>query len=240
MNNNIQLLFVEDDPYLGAIIKDLLSLDGYKVQYFSDAETAWEFFTQKGADICVFDVMLPGMDGFDLARKIRVIDKNIPIIFLTAKSHKEDVIEGFQTGADDYIKKPFAMEELVLRIGALLRRSGVFEAEEKEMSVFTFGKYLYDPQSASIQYNGQRFTLTHRESEMLHIFCKNLNQLVDRELILKKVWGDDSYFNARSMDVFLAKLRKHFRDDSQVSLVNVRGKGFKLLVLSSSGVQNPV
>lgn len=236
MSKNLQLLFVEDDPYLGTIVNDLLGLEGYQVQFFREAETAWEYFSQKGADICIFDVMLPGMDGFDLARKIRVLDKNVPILFLTAKSQKEDVIKGFQTGADDYLKKPFAMEELVLRIGALLRRSGGVIPEENEGSLFSFGKYLYDRQSAVIQYDGQRYTLTHRESEMLHIFCKNLNQLVERELILKKVWGDDSYFNARSMDVFLAKLRKHFRDDPKVSLVNIRGKGFKLLVTSSSPI----
>jgi len=230
MSEPIRLLFVEDDPYLGTIIKDLLEIEGFIISFHKNAESALEEFMSNKVDLCLLDVMLPGMNGFDLGRKIRSLDNKIPILFLTAKSQKADVIEGFGVGADDYLKKPFAMEELVLRIRALLRRSKRLGSIEYETKSFDFGRYHFDHPKKILHYDGEAHPLTHRESEMLSLFCQNQNNLVERTLILDKVWGDDSYFNARSMDVFLAKLRKHFRNDSDVSIINVRGRGFKLMV----------
>ncbi len=230
MRESFSILFVEDDPYLGTIIKDLLEIEGFNIIFHKTAESALEDFMGKKVDLCLLDVMLPGMDGFELGRKIRSLNKIIPILFLTAKSQKADVIEGFVAGADDYLKKPFAMEELVLRIRALLRRSSGMEFNEPEFKKFSFGKYHFNHPEKVLQYDGKSHILTHRESEILKLLCENRNQLVERNLILAKVWGDDSYFNARSMDVFLAKLRKHFKNDSEVSITNVRGLGFKLFV----------
>ena len=230
MNESINLLFVEDDPYLGTIIKDLLEIEGFSIYFHKSAESALHVFMSQKMDLCLLDVMLPGMDGFELGRKIRSLDKEIPILFLTAKSQKADVVEGFRAGADDYLKKPFAMEELVLRIRALLRRCNRLWSIESETKSFDFGRYHFDYPKKELFYDGEAHQLTHREGEMLSLFCQNQNILVERNLILAKVWGDDSYYNARSMDVFLAKLRKHFRNDPEVSIINVRGRGFKLMV----------
>ncbi|MBT4400609.1 MAG: response regulator transcription factor, partial [Bacteroidetes bacterium] len=230
MSDSISILFVEDDPYLGTIIKDLLEIEGFTINFHKKAESALVDFMNQKMDFCLLDVMLPGMDGFELGRKIRALDKMVPILFLTAKSQKADVIEGFGAGADDYLKKPFAMEELVLRIRALLRRSFPMTEKDSANKSYNFGKYHFDYHKKELQYDGETHLLTHRETEMLRLFCENQNLLVERNLILAKVWGDDTYFNARSMDVFLAKLRKHFKNDTDVSITNVRGRGFKLLV----------
>ena len=230
MSDKVNILFVEDDPYLGPIIKDLLSHEGFEISHFKTAESAYSTFNKSRYDLCLLDVMLPGMNGFELGKKIRIIDKRIPILFLTAKSQQEDVIEGFESGADDYLKKPFSMQELVLRIKALLRRNSLDFGLSKEIIEYAFGKYVFNHPNMTLYYDNETHKLTHRESEMLKLLCENKNILVERDLILDQVWGDDSYFNARSMDVFLAKLRKHFKDEPNVSIINIRGRGFKLLV----------
>ncbi len=226
----VRILFVEDDPYLGMMVTDLLESRAFAVFYEKTAEKGLELFMREEPDLCVLDVMLPGMDGFELGRRIRSANPFIPIIFLTARSQKDDIIEGYDSGADDYIRKPFHMEELILRINAILRRNSKIVDSGQENLQFEIGKYQFDSQQMKLNFQGESDKLTLKESEMLKIFCENQGKLVEREYILKKVWGDDSYFNTRSMDVFIHKLRARFSQDSGIQILNLRGKGFKLLV----------
>ena len=226
----MKVLLAEDDQNLGMILNDYLTAKGYETILCRDGEEALSAF--KKADdlsICVLDVMMPKMDGFTLAEEIRQRDSQIPIIFLTAKSMKEDTIAGLKLGADDYMTKPFSMEELLLRIQAILRRS---QPEEIEQSQFAFGKFAYDYQQRILQHDDQEVKLTSKESELLKLFAQHINQTVDRTKALKVVWGDDSYFNARSMDVYIAKLRKYLKPDENVQILTVHGQGFKLVDLS--------
>lgn len=226
----VRILFVEDDPYLGMMVSDLLESRGFTVFYEKTAEKGLELFIREEPDLCVLDVMLPGMDGFELGRRIRSSDPSIPIMFLTARSQKDDIIEGYVSGADDYIRKPFHMEELILRINAILRRNSKMVDSGQEKAPFEIGMYQFDFQQMKLHFRGESEKLTLKESEMLKIFCENPGKLIEREYILKKVWGDDSYFNTRSMDVFIHKLRSRFSQDSGIQIINLRGKGFKLLV----------
>jgi DNA-binding response OmpR family regulator len=226
----ITILYIEDDPYLGLIVRELLESQNFKVLFFKNAEEGLKQFLKTPTDLCLLDVMLPGMDGFELGRKIRSVDKEVPVLYLTAKSQKEDVIEGFTLGADDYLKKPFSMEELVLRIRVLLRRTHNITQQKQEKTVYEFSRYQFFYRKKQLLYDGQIHELTHKECELLRLFLENPNQLVEREIMLQKIWGDDHYFNARSMDVFIARLRRHFKSDPSVEIVNIRGIGFKLLV----------
>lgn len=228
--NKLTILFVEDDPYLGLVIKDLFELNAYNVLFAKTAESGMELFLKSDPDICVLDVMLPKMDGFELGKKIRSINKKLPIIYLTARSMKEDVIEGFKIGADDYIKKPFNMEELILRIQAIIRRAYDISESTNEKEIFEFGKYTFMYKKKQLHYDGKEHKLTHKESEILKMLCSNPDSVINREYILTKTWGENSYFNARSMDVFIAKLRTHFKNDPQIEIVNIRGQGFKLII----------
>ncbi len=226
-----KMLIVEDDPSLGLIVKDFFERRGYHVVYCQNAEDAYKAFSKDSFDIILLDVILPGKSGFDLASQIREINKEVPVIFLTAQTMKDDIVKGFTVGADDYIKKPFVMEELVLRVNAILRRSGVIPGQEKgENKQFFIGEYefLYDVQK--LKYQDKTIELTHKESELLKMFCENLNNVIDRKYALNKIWEDDSFFNSRSMDVYVAKLRKYLAMDSRVEIVNIRGKGFKLRI----------
>jgi len=225
--DKIKLLVVEDDPNLGQILSDYLRLKAYDPTLCEDGEIGLETFKKGKFDLCLLDIMMPKKDGITLAREIRLMDKDIPIIFLTAKSLKEDTIEGFRAGADDYITKPFSMEELLLRIHAVLRRS--HKNDEHHKSVFSFGKSTFDYDKQILSIDNQTFKLTNKESQLLRLLCQNKNRTLDRSAALKMIWRDDSYFNARSMDVYIAKLRKYLKRDDSISIITIHGEGFKLI-----------
>ena len=226
MNLGIKLLVAEDDPNLGTILKAYLTQKGYTVVWAKDGEEALSCFDEEDVDACVLDVMMPVKDGFTVAKEIRKVDKNVPIIFLTAKNLEEDKLKGFEVGADDYITKPFSMEELLARLNATMRRA--FNEERPDKNIFRIGNFTFDysHQTLTLGDNSQR--LTAKESDLLRMFAINFNQLVDRNTTLQKIWKDDSYFAARSMDVYITKLRKYLRGDPSVEIVNVHGVGFKL------------
>ncbi|MBP5341419.1 MAG: response regulator transcription factor [Bacteroidales bacterium] len=226
MNLGIKLLVAEDDPNLGTILKAYLTQKGYTVVWAKDGEEALNSFDNEDVDACILDVMMPLVDGLTVAKDIRKVDKNVPIIFLTAKNLEEDKLKGFEVGADDYITKPFSMEELLARLNATMRRS--FNDERPDKNIFRIGNFTFDytHQTLTIGENTQR--LTAKECDLLRIFAINFNQLVDRNTTLQKIWKDDSYFAARSMDVYITKLRKYLKADPTVEIVNVHGVGFKL------------
>lgn len=227
MKKNI--LLVEDDESLGFVVKDNLENKGYTVQLSKDGEAGLQDFEAKTFDLCILDVMLPKMDGFTLAEKIRQRSKVTPIIFLTAKGMQEDKLEGFKLGGDDYITKPFSMEELVYRIEVFLRRGGFLE---KETIVRQLGQISFDTNSFSLSTNGQIQKLTRREAEILQYLSDRKDTLVKREELLIALWGDDDYFKGRSLDVFISKLRKYLKADENVDIENYHGVGFKLIVKS--------
>ncbi len=229
--DKIKILLVEDEVFLGQIVKESFETRGFAVKHFVDGEQGLEGFKAMKPDICVLDVMLPLMDGFSLAKEIKKINPNQPIIFLTAKSMTEDVIEGFSIGADDYVRKPFSMEELIMRVKAVLGRNSKQEenAKAEEVKEYEIGQFTFFPIKQELHHHSGMKKLTSRESELLKILCENKNSLVDRDVILKKLWGDDTFFNARSMDVFITKLRKYLKEDHEIELINVRGRGYKLI-----------
>ena len=224
----INILLAEDDQNLGMLLKEYLIAKSYKTQLFENGETAYKAFISQAFDICILDVMMPIKDGFTLAKDIREINSDIPIIFLTAKSLKDDVFEGFKAGADDYLTKPFSMEELLLRIEAVLRRTKK-TAKTKEQINYKIGKFTFDSRKQLLIFNDENIKLTTKESELLKLLCSNSNEILDRNVALKAIWTDDSYYNARSMDVYITKLRKKLQKDSNVEIINVHGKGFKLI-----------
>jgi len=225
----LKILLVEDDTNLGQILKEYLEIKGYLVKLCRDGEEGWSSYQSRLYDFCIFDVMLPKLDGFGLAERIREHDKITPIIFLTAKSLKEDTIQGLKIGADDYITKPFRMEELLLRIQAILRRTQQSEQDPEETTTFHLGKFEFSSQTQKLNLNGSEQKLTSKESELLRLLCLSKNQVLDRSFALKKIWGDDSYFHARSMDVYITKLRKYLKQDPDLQILNVHGQGFKLI-----------
>lgn len=228
-DNNVKILLAEDDENLGALLKEYLIAKGFKTDLYINGELALEGFKKHGYNLCILDIMMPKMDGFTLAREIRKINSAIPFIFLTAKSLKEDVIEGFSLGADDYMTKPFSMEELLFRIKAILRRTksnNVSEQNEK----YSIGKYVFDSQKQILQFGEKTQKLTTKESELLKLLCNNMNNVLERNFALKTIWQEDSYFNARSMDVYITKLRKYLKDDPSIQILNIHGKGYKLIV----------
>jgi DNA-binding response OmpR family regulator len=230
-SSTTKILLTEDDPNLGQLLQEYLTNKGYKTDLATDGNAGLKRFLEGSYDLCLFDVMMPKKDGFSLAKEIRLTDKEIPIIFLTAKSMKEDTIQGFKVGADDYITKPFSMEELLLRIQAVLRRyQKTAQTSEPQHSLFRLGKYSFDFDHQLLTQNGTAQKLTSKEAALLKLFCENKNQPINRSLALKLIWGDDSYFNARSMDVYITKLRKHLKDDTSLQIMNLHGEGFKLLV----------
>jgi DNA-binding response OmpR family regulator len=224
-----KILLTEDDPNLGMLLQEYLQAKGFTTDLAKNGEQGLNFFLEKGGyDMCIFDVMMPKKDGFSLAKEIRMKDKDVPIIFLTAKSMKEDAIHGFKVGADDYITKPFSMEELLMRMKAILRR---INKQEPDIQVnnFKIGAYDFDSQTNNLIINDSQNKLTTKESELLKLLCQNKNQSVSRSFALKLIWGDDSYFNARSMDVYITKLRKHLKGDPSLQIMNMHGEGFKLI-----------
>jgi len=224
------LLIVEDDLNLGSILKEYLGMKGYETTLVRDGEAGFKAFKEGRFDMCLLDVMMPKKDGFTLATDIRKLDAQVPIIFLTAKSMQQDTIEGLKRGADDYIVKPFSMEELILRIQAVLRRTQEPQQGAAQASpTYTIGQFVFDSQQQKLIFNGHTRDLTTREAALLTMLCQRMNQTLLRSTALKEIWGDDSYFNARSMDVYIAKLRKMLKDDANVRILTVHGQGFKLV-----------
>ena len=224
-----KVLFVEDEQSLGLIVKESLETRDFEVRYCQDGKSGLQSFHEFKPDICLLDIMMPEKDGFTLAQDIRRTDSVTPIIFLTARSQTVDVVKGFEIGGNDYIKKPFSIEELIVRIKARLTDPAVTMKLEDDTDLFQIGNFQFDHTKQTLQLRGQLTKLTHRESEILKLLCINRNQVVERALVLKKVWGDDNFFNARSMDVFITKLRKHLQGDPGVEIMNVRGIGYKMV-----------
>ena len=229
MEQKTKLLLAEDDENLGLLLKEYLVAKGFDADLYPDGEAAYKGFMKEHYDICILDIMMPKKDGFSLAKDIRMVNADIPIIFLTAKNLKDDVIEGFKIGADDYITKPFSMEELIFRIEAILRRTSQ-ELLSASESVFTLGKYTFDTRKQILSDAEKTVKLTTKESDLLQLLCQNANKVLERNYALKSIWIDDNYFNARSMDVYITKLRKHLKDEPSVEIINVHGKGYKLIV----------
>lgn len=225
----IKVLYVEDENALGFIVKESMVSRGLEVYLCRNAVEGLEVFVNNSPDICVLDVMMPGMDGFQMAEEIRKRDKDIPIIFLTARSQTEDVIKGFKLGAHDYIKKPFSIEELLVRMESILERENVLENSNTNISVFQIGDYTFDSDKQVLIYKKKEKKLTHRESEILRMLCENKNDVLPKDAVLVELWGEASFFNGRSMDVFITKLRKYLSKDNGIEIVNVRGVGYKLI-----------
>ena len=226
MNNRI--LLVEDDQSFGVVLRDYLMMNDFDVTLATDGEQGLKEFTEKDYDLCLFDVMMPKKDGFSLSEDIKKMDKNTPIIFLTAKNMREDILKGYQIGADDYITKPFDTELLLYKIKAILQRSAAVETEEQEQ--FKFSNIYFDSMMRHLRVHDEEHKLSPKENELLKLLCIHRNDFMPRELALRKIWKKENYFTARSMDVYIAKLRKYLRPDEGLEIINVHGEGFRLLV----------
>jgi len=227
-----RILLAEDDTNLGQILTEYLNLKGFRTTLCRDGEEGAEVFKPGSFDMCILDLMMPKKDGFQLASEIKEIDPDIPIIFLTAKSMKEDVLEGFKIGADDYITKPFSMEVLLMRIKAVLNRTLKSQADRELPEELSIGSLKYQYADNRLTLPSGEVKLTTKENELMKLFLENLNQTVSRTVALKKIWKDDSYFNARSMDVYIAKLRKYIKEEESLKLLTVHGEGFKMVHLN--------
>ena len=231
MEEKFKILLCEDDENLGTLLSEYLQAKGYSPDLCPDGEAGYKAFMKNKYDICVLDVMMPKKDGFTLAQDIRQNNTDVPIIFLTAKQLKEDILAGFKIGADDYITKPFSMEELVFRIEAILRR--VHGKRSKESTLYKIGRFTFDTQKQLLTLDNksdQATKLTTKENELLALLCAHSNEILQRDYASKTIWIDDNYFNARSMDVYITKLRKHLKPDEQIEIINIHGKGYKLIV----------
>ncbi len=223
--NKIKVLLAEDEETLAMIVKESLETRNFEISVAHNGVEALNKYLNGKFDVLVLDIMMPEKDGLTLAREIRKTNKHIPIIFLTAKSQVQDVVEGFQSGANDYLKKPFSMEELIVRIQALVGRISPFS----ESNTKKIGKYAFDFTKQTLETENEIFTLTHRETELLQMLISNRNEIVERSIILTKIWGKDDFFNGRSMDVFITKLRKKLSQDETIQIINSRGQGYKLI-----------
>jgi DNA-binding response OmpR family regulator len=229
--NDIHVLLAEDDSNLGFVVKDNLQSSGYKVTLCPDGEVALKTFANENFDLCILDIMMPKKDGFVVASTIRDVNKEVPIIFLTAKTMQIDKVKGFMLGADDYITKPFDFQELMLRIESILRRTKVLSHdEEKKIESYTIGDYTFDIKNQILGHPKENKSLTKKETKILSFLCEHINDIAPRELILKNIWGTDDYFSGRSMDVFISKLRKYLSADDKIQISNIHGVGFKLEV----------
>lgn len=228
MDEKLHILLCEDDESLGMLLREYLQAKGYDAELCLDGEAGGKAFAKSQFDICVLDVMMPKKDGFTLAKEIRMMNPDVPVVFLTAKNLKEDIFEGFKIGADDYLTKPFSMDELVFRIEAILRR--VHGKKQKVASLYHIGIFTFEPTRQTLSCDSEQVKLTTKESELLTLLCAHANEVLSRELALKTIWMDDNYFNARSMDVYITKLRKHLRMDPSIEISNVHGKGYRLVV----------
>ncbi|MBK7128798.1 MAG: response regulator transcription factor [Crocinitomicaceae bacterium] len=230
MKEKIKILLVEDDYNLGFVVQDKLKENGYDVQLCTDGVEGLKKFGEHPYQMCILDVMMPRKDGFTLARDIRKVNKNVPILFLTAKNQAEDRIEGFKAGADDYLTKPFSTEEFLLRVQAILKRVNLVKEEEEPKSLVV-GKIIFDTENFVLRYsNGETQSLTKKEARILQLLVQHVNKVLPRDIVLNSVWGQDDYFVGRSLDVFITKLRKYLKPDEKVSIQNVHGVGFKLTV----------
>lgn len=227
MEEKLKIFFCEDDENLGMLLREYLQAKGYETDLFPDGEAGAKGFTKAKYDICILDVMMPKKDGFTLAQEIRAVNPEIPIVFLTAKTMKEDILEGFKIGADDYLTKPFSMEELLLRIEAILRR--VKGKKAKDVPFYKLGEFMFDTQKQTLTIGEKQTKLTTKECELLSLLCAHANEILERNFALKTIWVDDNYFNARSMDVYITKLRKLLKDDPNIEIINIHGKGYKLI-----------
>lgn len=227
MEEQIHILLCEDDENLGMLLREYLQAKGFDTELCQDGEAGFRSFMKNKFDLCVLDVMMPKKDGFTLAKDIRQINTDVPILFLTAKTLKADIINGFKIGGDDYVTKPFSMEELVFRIEAILRR--VRGKKNKESTIYRIGNFVFDTQKQLLTIGDQQTKLTTKENELLALLCSHANEILQRDFALKTIWIDDNYFNARSMDVYITKLRKHLKDDPQIEIINIHGKGYKLI-----------
>jgi len=234
MSKKNKLLLAEDDPNLGLLLKEYLFIKGYEVTLCENGEIAWEKFNRGEYDFCVLDVMMPKLDGFSLARNIRQVNEEVPILFLTAKSMKQDKIEGFKIGGDDYLTKPFSMEELQLRIDAILRRIQSGVKNKHEQNEFDFGIFHFDHKLQVLNYEESEVKLTSKESDLLKMLAENINDVMERDEALKKIWRESNYFTARSMDVYITKLRKYLKVDPTVEIKNIHGKGYRLITQAKS------
>lgn len=225
MKTKIRILLAEDDANLGSLLTEYLTAKEFETVWFQDGVSALKGFEPGSFNLCILDIMMPGLDGLSLADSIWRIKKDEPVIFLTAKSQKEDIIEGFRQGADDYITKPFLMEELLYRIHAVLKRTDKTDNEQ----VYKIGKYTFYVLNQRLVFDDkEEVKLTTKETDLLELLCKHRNNVLERNYALRNIWVDDNYFNARSMDVYITRLRKYFKDDPAVSILNVHGKGYKL------------
>ena len=227
MSEKLNILLAEDDDNLGLLLNTFLKAKGFNVDLARNGSIAYQMFNEKSYDFLILDVMMPEMDGFSLAKEIRETDKDVPILFLTAKALKEDKLEGFSVGADDYLTKPFSMEELLARINAILKRTRTESG--KPAAIYQVGRFAFDADKRIIDIDGELVKLTTKENHLLKLLSKNKNEVLDRQAALRAIWGDDNYFNGRSMDVYIAKLRKILKDDESIEIMNVHGKGFKLI-----------
>jgi DNA-binding response OmpR family regulator len=226
--NSIRILLAEDDNNLGFLLKDYLTAKNYETTLAVNGLIALKDFKNKSFNLCLIDIMMPEMDGITLAKEIRKINPEAPIIFLTAKNQKEDVIEGFVTGADDYVTKPFSMEELIYRIEAVLRRT-ISATPAKKADSYNIGNYIFDPLKQLLYYKDQNIKLTTKESELLELLCQQGSEILERNFALRTIWIDNNYFNARSMDVYITRLRKYLKKDPGVKILNIHGRGYKLI-----------
>lgn len=230
MATNPSILLAEDDPNLGLLLAEFLKKKGYEVAWAHDGDQALDLFVKGHFDLCVFDVMMPKKDGFSLAKDIRATHLDVPIIFLTAKSMEEDTLQGFKVGADDYLTKPFSMDVLVARMEAVLRRTHSDKSLPALADEIPLGDFMYYPAKMRLVFQGNEQKFTPKENELMKLLCENLGRPVSRSYALKLIWGDDTYFNARSMDVYMTKLRKLLKEDPRVQLLNLHGEGFRLSV----------
>lgn len=224
-----RILLAEDDPNFGAVLKNYLEMNDFSVKLFTDGQAGLEGYYKGEFDMCILDVMMPKKDGFSLAREIRNHDHEIPVIFLTARSMKEDIVTGFNTGADDYIIKPFDSEVLLMKLQAILKRSTGYENGFHPQN-FPIGKYTFNYELRTITDQASNIHLSPKEADLLKMLCMHLNEVLPRQKALKTIWGDDNYFNARSMDVFITKLRKYLKNDPAIDILNIHGKGFRMTV----------
>lgn len=227
MEEKVSILLCEDDENLGMLLREYLQAKGYNVDLLPDGEAGLRAFQKSKYDMCILDVMMPKKDGFMLAQEIRGVNDMIPIIFLTAKTLKEDVLAGFKIGADDYITKPFSMEELIFRIEAILKR---VINKKKEAISYVLGRFVFNKQKQTLTIDDKVTKLTTKECDLLGLLCTHMNEVLERNYALKAIWVDDNYFNARSMDVYITKLRKLLKDDDRIEIINIHGKGYKLIV----------
>ena len=225
-----KILLVEDDPNFGKVLKNYLELNDYVVELARDGILGLAAFRREKYDLCILDVMMPNLDGFSLAEEIRNVDLDIPLFFLTAKNMKEDILNGYRLGADDYILKPFDSEILLHKIKAILKRNAETAEKQNEVFEFTIGKFHFNSKLRELIHGSEKQVLSPKENDLLKMLCEHVNDLLPREQALKKIWGSDTYFNGRSMDVYIAKLRKFLKDDEQVEIVNIHGNGFRLVV----------